>query len=142
VVEEAQVVKAAARVGATWAEAGGMDRAKGVARLVAKTFRKHHKWRRIGAQPRCVNNGRELPWTRKSGRLWSGRRNSERTHGQAVAVAVVAAVAAVAVAEVAAVPTSSWRRPCCRLPRGLTVRLPHSGVDSRPAVWLRHRHQQ
>ena len=116
VVEGAQVVKAAARVGGTSAEVGGMDRVKGVARLVARTSRKHYKWRRIGAQPRCVNNGHELPWMRKSGRLWSGRRNSERTHGQAVAVAVVAAAAAVV-----AVPTSSWRRPCCRLPRGLTV---------------------
>ena len=140
-VEGVKVVKAAARVGAMSAEAGGMDRAMEVARLVARTFRKHDKWRRTGAQPRRVNNGRELPWTRKSGQLWSDRRNSERIHGQVVAV-VVAAVAAVAVVAAAAAPTSSWRRPCCRLPRGLTVRLPHSGVNSRPAVWLRHRHQQ
>ena len=112
VVVEGQVLKAVARVGATSAEAVAEVVAE--AEAGAEVGGKHYKWRHTGVQQRRANNGRELPSTRKIGRSWSDPRNSKRTHGQTAAVAAVAVVAAVAAA---VVPTSNWRRPCCRLRR-------------------------
>ena len=109
VVVEGQVLKAVARVGAMSAEAVAE-----VAEAGAEVGGKHYKWRHTGVQQRRANNGRELPSTRKTGRSWSDPRNSKRTHGQTAAVAAVAVVAAAAAA---VVPTSNWRRPCCRLRR-------------------------
>ena len=68
-VEEAPAVKAAERWEAMSAAAGGMDLVRKAAWQVERTGRKHYKWRRIGAQPRCAHSGRALPWMRKSGRL-------------------------------------------------------------------------